>query len=162
MVTKLQDNFLNLNYYKHIVDNPSLSYDLITSFIGREIGTGCYRAVHEFQLDSNYVIKLEPGNTDCNTIESMMWAEIEGLKGNLEWVKDWFAPVSWISPNGKILVMKRTYDKPNKKKPEKVPSFLWDVKSDNFGWIGNKYVCHDYGQFYNFISYKKSFKNVVW
>lgn len=80
----------------------------------------------------------------------------------MEWVKDWFAPVKWISPNGRILVMRKTEEKPDKKRPDKVPDFLWDVKVDNFGWIGNNLVCHDYGQFYNMIDYKKKMKKVKW
>lgn len=91
-----------------------------------------------------------------------MWAQIEDLCGDLAWVKEWFAPVKWISPNGRVLIMKKTVEKPNKKRPERVPKFLWDVKWDNFGWIGNKFVCHDYGQFYNFMEYRKATRKIVW
>ena len=49
-----------------------------------------------------------------------------------------------------------------KEKPDKVPEFLWDVNEWNFGWIGDNYVCHDYGQFYGFIEYSKKMKKVSW
>lgn len=145
-----------------ILNDSSVSSDLVSSLIGEKIGFGTFRDVFLYNMNPDYVVKIEKGSSRCNIVESMLWEEIEHLTGKLEWVKNWFAPVSWISPNGKILVMKKTSKKPGKKKPSKVPKFLWDVKDDNFGWIGNNFVCHDYGQFYNFINYSKTMKNHKW
>lgn len=136
--------------------------DLILTLCGKKLGTGVYRATYDYNLDSKYVIKIEPRSTHCNIEEYLLWDEIRGLRGSLAWVKDWFAPIKYISPNGKVLVMEKTYKKEGKPKPEKIPTFLWDVKDANFGWIGNKYVCHDYANIHSFINYRKSFKNVVW
>ena len=116
----------------------------------------------EGNLDEKYVIKIEPRNTNCNQVEYTLWEEIKGLTGDLAWVKDWFAPVKWISPNGRILLMQKTKEDFNKEYPEKIPKFMWDVKPDNFGWIGKNLVCHDYGQFYSFIEYSKKMKKVDW
>lgn len=159
---KLTTELKSSNEIISILENFPVAIDLVTTFIGKKIGYGCYRDVYQYNLNDKYVIKLERENTDCNTVEYLLWNEIRGLCGNLAWVKDWFAPVNWISPNGKILVMEKTIERPNKKKPSKIPKFLWDVKEDNFGWIGNKYVCHDYGQFYNFIKYDKKMQDAVW
>lgn len=152
----------NLDETHTIWKQQDLVTDLILSLCGEELGSGSFRKVYQYNPHPDYVIKLEYNNHNCNFTEAMLWNEIQHLKGTKAWVKDWFAPVDWISPNGRVLVMRKTEQRPKKKKPEKVPSFLWDVKDDNFGWIGNKFVCHDYGQFYNFIEYKKTFKKAKW
>ena len=159
---KLEDNLCDLKRTTDILEVPSISMDLLTSICGEHIATGVFRSVFDYNLDDRYVVKIEPLNTGCNLIEYMIWDEVKGLINNLEWVKDWFAPVKWISPNGHVLVMKKTYERYNKKRPDKIPEFIWDIKIDNFGWIGNKFVCHDYGQFYNMIHYPKRFKRVNW
>ena len=143
--------------------NSGLFYDLASTILGSKLGEGAHRVVFNYNLDSKYVIKAEVDDNVCNTAEWLMWNEISGLTGNLAWVKDWFAPVGWISPNGKLLTMRKT--KPHvsgKERPKRIPSFLWDVKEDNFGWLGNKYVCHDYGQFYNFIAYPTRMVKAPW
>lgn len=155
-------NYLNnLQAVHKIVDNSDVIIDMVNSLCGQHLGDGVFRSVYEYQLDHNYVIKLEGTSTNCNLVEYLVWEEVQGLIGPKAWVKDWFAPVKWISPNGRILVMKKTHKK-DKPKPDKVPRFLWDVKEDNFGWIGNKYVCHDYGQFYNMIAYPNGMQKVKW
>lgn len=154
-----------INDYIHlhcIQEETSIVQDLISSICGKHLGSGTYRMVFNYNLDDNYVVKLETPGSNCNVVEYMMWDEIQYLKEDLAWVKEWFAPVKWMSPNGRVLVMRKTLPKPKKKRPDKVPKMLWDVKQDNFGWIGNKFVCHDYGQFYNFIDYKKGLKKAVW
>jgi hypothetical protein len=155
-------NYLNnLNAVNSIVQNSDVITDMVNTLCGQHIGDGLYRSVYEYQLDRNYVIKLEGTSTNCNLVEYLIWEEVQGLIGDMAWVKDWFAPVKWISPNGRILVMKKT-KKTDKPKPDKIPKFLWDVKENNFGWIGDKYVCHDYGQFYNMIHYPKGMQKVNW
>ena len=161
---RLEDNLDNIGSLHHIVTSTPVITDLITSLCGEHLGTGVFREVYDYNLDDKYVIKIEPENTNCNIIEYMIWNEVKGLINNSEWVKKWFAPVKWISPNGRILVMRKTIDCGEKKKPlpEKIPAFFWDVKLDNFGWIGNDFVCHDYGQFYNMIHYPKKMVKAKW
>lgn len=159
---RINDNLNNIKELNDILSLAPVANDIVTSLIGEEIGSGVYRTTYVYNLDHSYVIKAEPLNTQCNVVEYLLWQEIKELSGSLEWVKDWFAPVKWISPNGRLLVMKRTKQIKSRKKPDKVPKFLWDVKEDNFGWIDGKYVCHDYGQFYNFINYPKGMKSIEW
>lgn len=158
---KLEDRLSSIKEVHNILDVAPLAMDLVTSICGEDLGKGAFRAVYEYNLDPRYVVKIEPQNTNCNMVEYLIWEEVKGLTGKLAWVKDWFAPVKWISPNGRVLVMQKTKER-KKAKPESVPAFLWDVKDDNFGWIGDKYVCHDYGQFYNFINYPSKMKKVDW
>jgi|SRR6478736_9648002 len=137
-----------------------INTDLILSLCGKKIGSGAYRTVYDYNLNDKYVIKLEPNATDCNISEYILWDEIQGLKGDLEWVKSWFAKVIWMSPNGKILVMEKTSENPKKERPREVPAFFTDLKYDNWGWIGNRFVCHDYGFLYKFIKYEKKMQKI--
>lgn len=162
---KLSNKLNNLEEVKNILSWQDLSVDFITSLCGQRLGEGHSRSTYIYNLDEKYVIKVEPENGDNNLSEHLIWEEVKGLTGSLAWVKDWFAPVKWISPNGKILVMERTFEKPKKERPKSVPAFFTDLKRDNWGWIGNKFVCHDYGFIYKFIKYEKKFQTInkdVW
>jgi len=159
---KLEDNLLDADRTNSMLQIPTVASDFVTFLCGKFLGSGTFRSVFECNFDDRFVVKVEPRNTNCNIVEYMIWEEVQYLKGNLAWVKDWFAPIEWISPNGRILIMRRTKDYPKRKKPEKIPKFLWDIKPNNFGWYKGNYVCHDYGQFYNFIEYKKGFKKIDW
>ena len=158
---KLENNLNDLSEACTISQLQDVNTDLILMICGQKIGSGSYRSVYDFNMNDNMVVKLEPNNTDCNITEYMLWDEIRGLTGRLAWVKDWFAPIHYCSPNGKVLIMEKTM-RSSKKMPTKVPAFFSDVKEDNFGWIGNKFVCHDYGFIHKFIDYKNKFQNVKW
>lgn len=157
---RLENNLNDIEQVWAIAKTQDVNTDLILSLCGKKIGSGSYRTVYEYNFDKSYVIKIEHSNTECNVVEWMLWEEIKGLRGDLAWVKDWFAPVLWMSPNGKILVMKRTYEKPNKERPRKVPDFFTDLKRDNFGWLGSKFVAHDYGFVHRFIKYGSKMRTV--
>ena len=157
---KLENHFTNIEEICNLLHLMPVATDLAASLCGEKLGAGAFRSVHNYNLDPKYVIKIEPLNTQCNVTEYMLWNEIQHLTGPLAWVKDWFAPVKWISPNGRLLVMEKTKVIPSRKKPTRIPKFMWDVKEENFGWIGKNYVCHDYGQFYNFIHYSKTMVDV--
>jgi hypothetical protein len=158
---KLSNNLNSIEEICTISHLQDVNTDLILMMLGQKIGSGSYRSVYNYNMNDKLVVKIEPNSTEQNISEFIMWDEIRGLKEDKAWVKDWFAPIHWCSPNGKILIMEKTFQK-NKPKPKEIPKFLSDVKSANFGWIGNKYVCHDYGFIYPFIEYKKSFKKVIW
>lgn len=157
---KLANNLNSLAELSTLSQLQDVNTDLILSLCGKKIGSGVYRTVYDYNLDDRYVIKLEPNNTDANIAEFILWDEIRGLSGDLKWVKDWFAPVLWISPNNKVLIMQKTEEKPNKERPKKVPAFFTDLKRDNWGWLGNRFVCHDYGFLYKFIKYEKKFTTI--
>ena len=159
---RLSNKLNDIKKCSNIICEQDIITDLVTSFVGKYIGSGSYRDVYEYNFNDDYVIKLEKDNTEQNISEYILWQEINSLNGDLRWVKDWFAPVLWCSPNGKILVMEKTKINDKKAKPEKIPIFLSDVKIHNFGWIGNKYVCHDYGMLDGFIKCEKKFKKIIW
>lgn len=137
-----------------------LGQDILNSLLGRKLGYGVYRSVFDHQLNPKHVIKLEPAAPFCNPTEYLIWQNVFWLQGDLKIrVKDWFAPVHWISPGGHVLCMSKTEPRPAKRRPAKIPSFLWDVKQENFGWIGNNFVCHDYGNIDSLVHYSKTFKD---
>jgi len=157
---RLENNINSISEVSVISQLQDVNTDLILSLCGKKLGSGSYRTVYEHNWDKRYVVKIEPNNTECNMAEFMLWSEVCGLCGDLAWVKDWFAPVLWMSPNGKILVMRRTQEKDKKERPRKVPDFFTDLKRENFGWIGNKFVCHDYGFIHKFIKYGSKMQKV--
>lgn len=166
-VTRLQNNLNSLDEVHTIVDSQDVNTDLITTLLGKKLGWGCYRTVYQHNWDENWVIKVEHDSTNCNITEFMLWDEVRGLKNNLAWVKEWFAPILWMSPNGRILCMQKTEEYPRNKKierPTEVPAFFTDVKWNNFGWIGNKFVCHDYGFIHKFIKYENKMQKIknIW
>lgn len=162
---RIQNNLNSINEVNTISSLQDVNTDLITTLLGEKLGKGSYRTVYQHNWDKDWVIKIEPKNTECNITEYLLWDEIRGLKNELAWVKDWFAPVLWMSPNGKILCMKKASEFPKNKKlerPTEVPAFFSDVKWDNFGWVGNRFVCFDYGFMYKFIKYEKKMQKVNW
>lgn len=125
------------------LDDPKISLEIFDCLLGDFIGSGCSREVYEYIPDDSFVVKVEAyGKNGDNQNEYNIWQAVKHTEN-----KKWFAPCWWISPGGKILIQKKTkhfYSKPGFKVPDKIPSFFTDIKSDNFGWIGNQLVAHDY------------------
>lgn len=165
---RLKNNLNDIKELSAITQMESVNSDLIKMFIGKHINSGFYRSVFEFNPNPDkYVVKIEHDDTNCNTNEFLIWNEVSGLHGDLAWVKDWFAPILWMSPNGKITIQERTTSCHNEKfykkeLPKEIPVFFSDVKDDNFGWLNNKFVCHDYGFINRFIKYNSKFRKANW
>lgn len=124
------------------LDNPVLSLEIIDFICGEHIGSGCYREVFEYTMDKNYVVKVENSYGEGeNWSEWRIWSALH----KTEHAK-WFAPCTWISDNGLVMLQRKTKDLYSKEKfiPDKIPAYFTDIKSDNFGWIGRQLVCHDY------------------
>lgn len=172
MASKLGYNTGIFEGAKALIESPHVGMDLMMCSLGTRLSNGCFRDVYAHTLNSELVLKIEYGhdrkdeydtgvnNSFCNVQEFLLWQGIQYLKGPLEWVKQWFAPIEWISPGGHILCMQRTYEMPEKERPEMIPDFLWDVKKENFGWIGDQFVCHDYAHVHAFASYSKKMRKV--
>lgn len=162
---RLSNRLNDIKELSAISQLESVNSDLIKMFIGKHIGSGYYRSVFEFNpRPDKYVVKIEHNDTNCNTNEFLIWEEVSWLVGDLAWVKDWFAPILYMSPNGKILIQERTsmYGSGGQEYPSEVPDFFSDVKLDNFGWLNKKFVCHDYGFINRFIKYNKRFRKAKW
>ena len=117
--------------------------DAFNLLCGRKIGEGMTRDVYECNLRPDCVVKVENADVRShfqNLQEWMVWGRVCGTD-----LEKWFAPVVQISPNGRILLMKRTLPSHTEGLPDKVPVFFTDFKRANYGFYQGKFVCHDYG-----------------
>ena len=102
---RLEDRLNDIEALGDLSGNALINSDIIHCVVGRQLGSGVSRVVYEYNLDpDNYVIKIEPENYGCNRSEFDLWDEVSYYTGNLEWIKNWFAPCLWISPSGRVLV----------------------------------------------------------
>lgn len=121
--------------------DPFFCQDAISFMCGDLIGSGIHRDVFVYNMDPRYVVKIQ---NDSSEFSNILEFEVWGYVKETEYAK-FFAPCTWMSANGRILIQRRT--KPLSEKlrpPEYIPNFFWDVKDSNFGYIGNQFVAHDY------------------
>ena len=127
--------------------------DLFSSFIYKEIfnllcgdiiATGVDRAVYSSKILEDCVIKIEDTRDGKDSFQNVLEWETWRHVMNTSYAK-WFAPCLYISPNGRVLIMKRTTVARVEEYPDKMPSFLCDFKRANYGIYNGKLVCHDYG-----------------
>ncbi len=117
------------------------SKDFWKLIAGAMLGSGVYRRTFECSLDPTLVIKVEQ-NEGCfaNVREWQHWQDWQHCLS----VADWLAPCVNISPNGKFLLQRKTTPLKMDKLPAKLPAFLTDRKTANYGYLGKRLVCHDY------------------
>lgn len=126
---------------KSFFDN-TISLDFLHLFTGNVLGAGVYRTVYECSVRPDLVVKIEIGSRHFQNItEYEVWDEWSGSPK----VAKWLAPCEAISACGTILLQKRTSPVPEGKFPAKLPTFLTDTKRANYGMLGKRFVCHDYG-----------------
>lgn len=110
--------------------------------LGDVIGEGMSRTVYQHPTDESKVIKVENNAHHFQNVkEWMIWNEFYHEKD----VSHWLAPCHAISDSGTFLIMDKAIDLSPNKKIEKLPFFLTDHKRENFGMIGRRIVCRDYG-----------------
>lgn len=128
---------------------------------GKHIGSGLHRDVYEYAPDKRYVIKVERDpETLCNMREFLFWDTILYQDD----IKKWLCPVKEMSANGRVLIMQKMQpitEKNKHKIPKKIPVWLSDMKWDNYGFIGDQFVCCDYpfSSNYALSNVSKSLKN---
>lgn len=129
-----------------IQDVPNIMLqDMATMFAGQLIGSGMSRNVYSYALTGDYVIKFEFGEHEFqNTKEWLVWLHVKEVKN----IAAWFAPCNQISHMGRWLLQRRT--KPVtiaelRKELPRVPAVFSDLKVGNWGRLGKRIVCHDYG-----------------
>lgn len=118
---------------------PSILRDWMNCGLGKKIGTGIGRQVFVYDLNPQFVIKVEESGYQ-NVIEYELWNAVKDTP-----YRKWFAPVRHMSGMGTILLMDRTLPAPRKAYPKRMPVFLGDYKYSNYGLLNGKLVCHDYG-----------------
>lgn len=125
---------------------PPLWQDALTLLCGERLGDGISRAVFACAVNPEWVVKVcHTGDTRFqNQYEWRVWHNAQEAPD----VKKWLAPCLHISQAGNFLVQRRTtpvkLDELRKLLP-RVPAYLTDLKVGNWGRIGKRIVCHDYG-----------------
>ncbi|MDB6119306.1 MAG: hypothetical protein JWO08_3087 [Verrucomicrobiaceae bacterium] len=122
-------------------DNAVIHSEAFHMLKGEKIGSGMSRVVWDCPILEDCVIKVEDSVTHFqNVIEWETWQNVRGTM-----YEKWFAPCRWISHSGSILIMEKTKPALDRHYPDRMPKFLCDFKKRNYGLIGNRLVCHDYG-----------------
>lgn len=117
--------------------------DAFNLLCGEKIGEGAYRTVYACRVRPDLVVKVE--NADfrvfANVFEQKFWDDHQFC----EKVARWLAPCEFLSPDGRVLLQRRVDPVPSSfDLPAKLPSFLTDIKRDNFGLMDGRLVCFDY------------------
>lgn len=125
----------------------SVKDDALTLLCHELLGTGLSRQVYSCRLDpKRWVIKIDVNATGYfqNVCEYKVWESVE----HIAYLSGYFAPVLNISDCGRFLVQARTQpvgiDELRKRLP-KVPACFTDLKAENWGRLGKRIVCHDFG-----------------
>jgi hypothetical protein len=117
--------------------------EFVNAMCGKLIGEGQDRKVFELPITNNkWCVKFETGSGRLfqNVEEWNVWQAVR----DTEHAK-WFAPCHWISPNGRVLIMRQTEQLRKSEYPDKVPNYFTDMKFGNFGHLEGNFVAHDYG-----------------
>jgi hypothetical protein len=125
--------------------------------VGSFIASGEFREVYNWIPDSSLVLKVEKFGKKkyCNIHEYSIWEELSISNNPL---RKWFAPCTWISNSGVLMLQKKT--KPILEIPKKTPNVLADNKISNWGEYNGRMVIHDYGNHNFFRVAKNNFKMV--
>lgn len=109
-----------------------------------KIGGGVFRDVFSCRIQSDLVVKVEIDQE---------WRSFENVKAMRFWsewqyvvkIKLWLAPCEYLSPDGRILLQRRADPIPASfELLDKLPTFLTDIKRENFGLFEGRLVCIDY------------------
>lgn len=116
-------------------------HETVSIIGGNMIGMGASRSVYEVKGTDRWVLKVEiHSGMFTNACE---WRNFVNSKQTP--FKDWLCPCLTISENGIILIQRRAkITHLNDDMPERIPSCFTDLKAENFGYIGDRFVCVDY------------------
>jgi hypothetical protein len=140
---------------------PMSVNDALNWMCGDIIAEGAYRKVFPYGPDpSRFVVKWEKGVTRfCNITEYQIWEELCETE-----IGKWLAPVRSLSPCGIWLLQERCMPMGLADRPKRVPEFFADIKPENWGLLGGKPVCFDYGNHALFTkaARRSRLKTVYW
>ena len=128
-----------------MTDDEHLYREAFNLFLGEVVGRGQYRVVYLLPLNDEYVAKVDDGRSDTQAGRHNLWEW-----GNWWSYKDdpdvapWLCPCHSISPDGRILIMKRAAPIRASEVPSELPAFVQDIKFANLGWLNGRIVVTDY------------------
>lgn len=120
--------------------NKLIAEDAFNLLCHHKLGTGIHRDVFECRINDKLVVKVEndlPWRYFANVHEMKFWSDNQ----HCEAIAKWLAPCEYLSPDGLLLVQRRCEPL---RESDKLPSFLTDVKRDNFGLLDGRIVAFDY------------------
>lgn len=122
-------------------ENQSAHREAFWLLCGDRIDYGMSRTVHACKFNREWVVKVE---TEASQFQNVMeWETWHRVKGTA--LAKWFAPCHYISDCGIILIQSRTRQPQDREYPGRMPVFFTDFKRTNYGLLGRRLVCHDYG-----------------
>tara|TARA_R110000796_G_scaffold117736_1_gene230791 strand:- start:27101 stop:27565 length:465 start_codon:yes stop_codon:yes gene_type:complete len=137
--------------------DTAISRDFFGMICGDLLGQGLGREVYACAIEPTVVIKFETrARSFQNVLESECWDQVCHTA-----LAKWFAPVINISACGTVLLMRRTMAPRPGELPDKVPSLFTDMKTENWGMLDGRPVCHDYGVTISNFSMKKT-RKAIW
>ena len=110
---------------------------------GEKLGEGLHRTVYACKIRPDLIVKVEHDvdfRNFMNVFEDQFYADNEYFKK----VSDWLAPIEFLSPDGRLLMMKRCDPIKDEEIPDRLPSWMTDIKADNFGRLNGRIVLVDY------------------
>jgi hypothetical protein len=136
------------------VSNALVYEDLFNLFCGNLLGQGIHRSVFECKLRDDLVVKVEkqdPLRNFSNIFEMQLWDDNQYCKE----IAKWLAPCEFLSPDGRVLLQKKCSPVPyDYKLPLNMPTFLTDLKRENFGILNGNLVCVDYAIYLADLNHK--------
>lgn len=120
--------------------------DAFNLLCGKQLGSGIHRDVYECRIRPDLVVKVENSlqgewRSFANVQEHQFWTDNEYAPA----VAKWLAPCEYLSPDGRISLQRRARPvQQGDALPDKLPSFLTDLKDENFGWLDGQLVAVDY------------------
>lgn len=121
----------------------TITRDAFWMLAGEELGYGVGREVFVCRVDPSLVVKFENrAHSFQNIAEWEIWSDQQHVPA----IARWLAPCRMISPCGTVLLQERTSPVEQRHLPKRVPTFLTDLKVQNYGRLGRRVVCHDYAR----------------
>lgn len=105
------------------------------------VGNGISRTVYKHPSDPRKVVKIEEAGYFQNLNEWLLWQQWKSQPA----LSRWLAPCYEISADGRRLVMEYVHDLEPWKPITEIPNWLREPQKENFGYMGKKIVCRDYG-----------------
>lgn len=120
-----------------------IAVDAFNMLCGRKIGEGIHRTVYECKLRDDLVVKVET-DADFRYFANVHECKFHSDHQYFAKVADWLAPVEFLSPDGRLLLMKRCDPVKEDDLPDMLPTWMTDIKADNFGRLNGRIVMVDY------------------
>lgn len=136
--------------------------DAFNLLCGRKLGAGIHRDVFECALDPTLVVKVEINDDRVRNFANVKEYENWTVWRDVEPIARWLAPCDRLSFDGRILLQKRVEPIKKSEAPTALPTFLTDVKYENYGWYDGRIVCIDYAFLVTDASAKKRSVKELW